>query len=73
MQNQNAAYAAGRRKFLRGVVAAGGATALTAAFSSRLIANDTGGTAFRKGTEPVASRGYHETEHIREYYRTLRM
>ena len=72
-KKQQAAYAAGRRNFLREVAAAGGATVLTVAFASRLIADDTGGTAVRKGAEPVASRGYHETDHIRDYYRTLRM
>ena len=72
MKKQHTGHAAGRRNFLRDVAAAGGATVLTAAFASRLIAGDTGGTADRKGTEPVASRGYHETDHIRDYYRALR-
>ena len=73
MKKQQSDDAAGRRDFLRGVVAAGSATALTAAFASRLIADDAGGTAVRKGAEPVASRGYHETDHIRDHSRTLRM
>ena len=58
MQKQAAAHAVGRRDFLKGIAAAGGATALTAVFASRL--------------EPAVSRGYHETDHIRDYYRTLR-
>lgn len=72
MKKHEAAYAAGRRDFLKGVAAAGGATALTAVFASRLVADDTPGTAARKAREPTVSRGYHETDHIRDYYRTLR-
>lgn len=60
-----------RRSFLKGVAAAGGATALTALFASRLVAADNSGTTVRKN-DVMATRGYHETEHIRDYYRTLR-
>ena len=71
MKQQQAGPAIDRRGFLKGVAATGGATALTAFFASRLIADDSGGTAARK-SEVMASRGYHETDHIRDYYRTLR-
>jgi hypothetical protein len=71
MKDQDAAHAEGRRRFLKGVAAAGGTTALATFFASRLMASDTGGTAVRKTPQPE-SRGYHETDHIKEYYRTLR-
>ena len=71
MKQQRAGPATDRRSFLKGVVAAGGTTALAAFFSSRLIADDHNGTAAHK-SEVIASRGYHETDHIRDYYRTLR-
>lgn len=71
MKKHKAGHAAGRRGFLKGV-AAGGASALTVVFASRLIADDEGGTTLKKNTQITASRGYHETEHIRNYYRTLR-
>ena len=73
MKRQHADHEAGRRSFLRGMAAAGGATALGAVFASRLMAEGNTGTAARKGTQSSTSRGYHETEHIRNYYRTLRM
>jgi secreted PhoX family phosphatase len=64
-------HAAERRRFLKGVAAAGGATAFTSVFASGLMAPDPGGTAARK-IQQHESRGYRETDHIREYYRTLR-
>jgi len=69
MKKHPAGHAAKRRRFLKGI-AAGGATALTALFASRLMASDPGGTAARKIQQPE-SRGYRETDHIRDYYRTL--
>jgi len=71
MKQHQAGPVSNRRGFLKGVVAAGGATALTSLFASRLVADDTGGTAAPK-SKVMASRGYHETDHIRDYYRTLR-
>jgi len=71
MKQNQAGPATDRRRFLKGVAAAGGATALTAFSVSRLVAADSDGPDTQKHTEN-ASRGYHETEHIREYYRTLR-
>jgi len=72
MHRKKPDIAAARRRFLKGVAAGGGATALTSVFASRLFAVNAGGTAARKGEQPAPSRGYHETDHIREYYRTLR-
>ena len=70
MKKQDPAHAAERRRFLKGMAVAGGATALATVFASRLAAEDTAGTAAVK-TGQTASRGYHETDHIRDYYRTL--
>jgi nitrous oxide reductase len=71
MKQHQAGPVTDRRRFLKGVAAAGGATALTSLFAARLMADDTRGTAARK-SEVMESRGYHETGHIRDYYRTLR-
>ncbi len=71
MKKQDPAHAAERRRFLKGMAVAGGTTALASVFASRLMAADTGGTAARKIQQPE-SRGYRETDHIREYYRTLK-
>jgi len=71
MKQNQAGPDSDRRSFLKGVVAAGSATALTSLFATRLVADDNTGTALRK-SEVSASRGYHETDHIRDYYRTLR-
>lgn len=72
MKQHHAGPATDRRSFLKGVAMAGGAAALTGIFTSRLMADDTRGTARRKG-DSMPSCGYHETDHIRAYYRTLRM
>jgi hypothetical protein len=64
-------HAAARRRFIKGVAAAGGATAITSVFASGLMAPDPGGTAARK-IQQNETRGYRETDHIKEYYRTLR-
>jgi len=71
MKKQHASHTAERRRFLKGIAAAGGATALTTVFASRRVAPDTGDTVAGKIQQPE-SRGYRETEHIRDYYRTLR-
>ena len=65
-------HAAERRRFLQGLAATGGATVLTSVLASDLIARDPAGTTVRKNRQPE-SRGYRETGHIREYYRTLRL
>jgi len=71
MKQQQTGPVTDRRSFLKGVAAAGGTAALTTFFASQLLPDDTHGTAARK-SEVMASRGYHETNHIRDYYRTLK-
>jgi hypothetical protein len=58
-----------RRGFLR---AAGGAGALGALAAVAGQAPATAAVAAPVAAEPVADVGYHETEHIRQYYRTAR-
>jgi hypothetical protein len=70
MKHKHEVPATDRRSFLKGVAAASG-TALTTLFVSNLLAGETQGTALPK-SEVKASRGYHETDHIRDYYRTLK-
>jgi hypothetical protein len=69
--NRQQVEVAGRRRFLKGVAVASGAAALTGVFASGLVTPGPGATAARK-PDPRTSRGYRETDHIREYYRTLR-
>ena len=71
MKQHQAGPVSDRRSFLKGIVAAGGATAQTGLCAARLQADEPGGTATRKSAVET-SRGYHETEHIKNYYRTLR-
>ena len=72
MKGRPAHHATDRRLFLKGVIAAGGATALTAVSAHHLVdpvkdRQTDGGL----NANPVP-RGYHETDHINAYYRTLR-
>ncbi len=61
-----------RRTFLKTAVAAGGVSVLStanAAAAEQILHNS------KKPAEPEAetnSAGYHETDHIKRYYRTLR-
>ena len=57
-----------RRAFLKGVAVAGGATAVAVAGGSALgdVSADKPGAVKAKAE---GSRGYHETDHIRKYYR----
>lgn len=57
---------ASRRRFLRGVAMTGGA-AVFAAGAGGAFAADTGGA--EQPRKPEAKAGYHETKHIREYYK----
>ncbi len=72
MKGRPAHHITDRRLFLKGVIAAGGATALTAVSAHQLVdpVKD-GQTDGGLNADPV-SRGYHETAHINAYYRTLR-
>lgn len=55
-----------RRGFLKGLVAAGGAVTLVSATGISLARDRSGETA---ADAPAPSAGYHETDHIRRYYR----
>ena len=57
-----------RRAFLRGVAVAGGATAVAAAGGAAIadVSDSKPGSAKAKAE---GTKGYHETDHIREYYR----
>lgn len=71
MKQQQSGPTTDRRSFLKGVAAAGGTAALATFFAAHMTAEDSHGTAARK-SEVMAARGYHETDHIRDYYRTLK-
>ena len=59
-----------RRNFLKGVVVAGGATALTSVSAGLLTESNS--TEKRANTKTRSSKGYHETPHIQAYYQSLR-
>lgn len=57
-----------RRAFLRGVAVAGGATAVAVA-GGAAVADVSVGKAEVAKAKAKAGTGYHETDHIRDYYR----
>jgi hypothetical protein len=57
----------GRRRFLKGLAVAGGATAMVVATGTAVAA-----PAVSPVSKPVA-KGYHETPHIRTYYQKARI
>ena len=57
--------------FLKGVIVAGGATALTAVSASHL-ADSRNNAAQAEAGPATTPQGYRETEHIKAFYRTLR-
>jgi hypothetical protein len=61
MSRKSSSYTADRRTFLKKLAAAGGATAAVA-----VSGEDT-------ASGPAKQRGYHETPHIRSYYRSARL
>jgi hypothetical protein len=61
-----------RRLFLKGVIVAGGATALTAVSAHHLVEPSTDKLADASLNPDRVSRGYHESAHVTAYYRTLR-
>jgi hypothetical protein len=65
-------FTANRRIFLKGAAAAGGAAALTAASAANLVDEELEEAAQPDAADNKASKGYHETQHIKDYYRTLR-
>jgi len=58
-----------RRAFLKKLAAAGGATAAVAIGGQAAASSPEPGPA----SEPTKNRGYHETPHIRHYYRTAKL
>ena len=60
--------AEGRRKFLKGMAVAGGGAALAGTVSATQAQVELEPEQTRK----AGSQGYHETAHIREYYRKAR-
>ena len=72
MKGRPARYPTDRRLFLKGVIAAGGATALTAVSAHHLADSVKDKQADAGLNADPVSQGYHETAHINAYYRTLR-
>jgi nitrous oxide reductase len=66
-------FTANRRIFLKGAAAAGGAAALTAVSATGLVDAGTEKQPAPDATNKTASKGYHETQHIKDYYRSLRI
>ena len=57
-----------RREFLKGAAAAGGAVAVVAATGTNVMAAENVETEV-KSTKP---KGYQETQHVKDYYASLR-
>jgi nitrous oxide reductase len=74
MKKDKTHFTADRRTFLKGAAVAGGAAALTAASASGLVepAAKASPEAASATADKTASMGYHETQHIKDYYRILR-
>ena len=72
MIKEKTRFTADRRMFLKGAAAAGGAAALTAASAAGLVDADTEQKPAPDVVDKTASKGYHETQHIKDYYRALR-
>jgi hypothetical protein len=69
MSRKPSSYTADRRTFLKKLAAAGGATAAVVVSSRAAVASPEQGAA----PEPAKQKGYHETPHIRSYYRSARL
>ena len=72
MKKNKTRFTADRRMFLKGAAIAGGAAALTAVSATGLVAADAENERLPDATDKTASKGYHETQHIKDYYRSLR-
>ena len=72
MKKDKTRFTADRRMFLKGFAVAGGAAAVTAVSATGLVAAGTKAKAAAGTAAKPASRGYHETRHIKDYYRVLR-
>ena len=69
MSRKMSSYTADRRTFLKKLAAAGGATAAVAVSGRAAVASPVRDEA----SEPAREKGYHETPHIRSYYRSARL
>lgn len=56
-----------RRDLLKGLGTAAVAGAVVAGVSTQTVASE----ASTESKEPLKKKGYHETQHIRDYYNTL--
>ena len=56
-----------RREFLKGAAATGGAVAIVAATGQNVIADEV-----ETVVAPEKSKGYQETQHVRDYYNSTR-
>ena len=74
MKKDKTRFTADRRMFLKGAAVAGGAAALTAVSATGLVepAPNASPEAAPDTADKTASKGYHETQHIKDYYRILR-
>ena len=72
MKKDKTRFTADRRMFLKGFAVAGGAAAITAVSATGLVDPDTKAQAAAGTAEKPASKGYHETQHIKDFYRVLR-
>ncbi len=73
MIKEKTRFTADRRMFLKGAVAVGGAAALTAVSASGPGDTDTEKNSAPDVADKKTSKGYHETQHIKDYYRSLRI
>jgi hypothetical protein len=69
MTRKSRTYTEERRTFLKKLAAAGGATAAVVVTSRSALASPD----HEPATEASKQRGYHETPHIRDYYRTAKL
>lgn len=72
MKKDKTRFTADRRMFLKGFAVAGGSAAIAAVSATGLAEHTTEENVATAATEKTASKGYHETRHIRDYYRILR-
>jgi hypothetical protein len=82
MSRKSSSYTADRRTFLKKLAAAGGATAAVAVSGAAGGATAAVAVSGRaavaspvrdEASEPAREKGYHETPHIRSYYRSARL
>ncbi len=72
MKKDKTRFTADRRMFLKGFAVAGGAAAITAVSAAGLVDPSTKESTAADTPEKPVSKGYHESQHIKDYYRILR-